>query len=162
MTRDQLRFTGEWPPEELWDEFPNWEYALDEEETPGQDETTLRPAAIQDRITGDEALTVGFVTLPAGQQCPAVLELDFAVASGVTVITAEGKLWRVVRLGRPPRWEPYIQSWLPLEERSHSVVSLEDATVFPLLVESRLQAPDGRRLRFVIEADGRESHERSG
>ena len=45
MPDNSLRFTGEWPPVELWAEQPNWEYALDEEDVQGQDETTLRPAA---------------------------------------------------------------------------------------------------------------------
>ena len=40
----RLRFTGEWPPPGVWLQYPNWEYALDEEGAPGHDETTLRPS----------------------------------------------------------------------------------------------------------------------
>jgi hypothetical protein len=50
-----LRFTGEWPPQSLWSKYPNWEYALDEEDEPGQDETTLRPSENQSNIDDDVA-----------------------------------------------------------------------------------------------------------
>src|SRR5689334_11821707 len=50
VTRSRLRFTGELPTEAAIRRYPNWIAALDEEDRPGQDESTLRPHDRQDVI----------------------------------------------------------------------------------------------------------------
>jgi hypothetical protein len=75
MTASNLRFTGEWPPVELWAEHPNWEYALDEEDVPGQDETTLRPAKDASVVGPDTAFTAGEVMQADGTRLPALIEV---------------------------------------------------------------------------------------
>jgi hypothetical protein len=156
--RNRLRFTGEWPPQVLWAELPNWGYALDEEHVEGQDETTLRPAAVQDRITDDVAFTVGSVRCANDVQFPALLEVCLQRADGVTAFPASAKPWRIVRLGRPARWTSFEQSWLPEDERGFAPVSLSDSAISPVLVESRLPTSKGQTIRILVHGDGGESH----
>lgn len=150
----KLRFTGEWPPQELWARYPNWEYALDEEDLPGQDETTLRPAADQ-TVVGDEvAFTAGEVEQANGVRLPALIGLQGGTPGSFTAFVSEADGWTVMHLGKPPSWTCIVQDWLPEEERS-SHVSLADATVFPVVVRSRLPLAGGqRRLEFRIRPDG--------
>src|SRR5262245_55452745 len=43
---------------EDFERFPCWEYALDEEGRPGQDEATVRPATLERGITASDVLLV--------------------------------------------------------------------------------------------------------
>lgn len=148
----KLRFTGEWPPPDLWKEYPNWEPALEEEGEPGQDETTLRPGEEQRFVIGF-GFTAGEVEQANGQRLPALLSVCGEV-DGVTAFTSEKGGWSIQRLGRPARWVCTIEDWLPEAERSPSV-SLEDPSVFPLRVRSLLPAREtGKALEFEIRADG--------
>jgi hypothetical protein len=162
MERDtppnRLRFTGEDPPQDLWPEFPNWEYALDEEDVEGQDETTLRPASVQDRITDEVAFTVGLARCSNGRQLPALLEVCDQRVDGVTAYPPSGKPWRLARLGQPSRWTPYLESWLPEEKRSFAPVSLAESELFPLIIESRLPTSAGSTIRLIVHPNGHESH----
>jgi hypothetical protein len=155
---NRLRFTGEDPPQDLWAEFPNWENALDEEDVEGQDETTLRPAAVQDRLTDDVVFTVGLARYSDGRQFPALLETNAQRVDGVTVYPQSGNPWRIVRLGQPARWTAFLEEWLPEERRSFAPVSLGDLALFPLLIESRLPKSNGAPIRLVVHSNGRESH----
>lgn len=70
----KLRFTGEWPPPDLWKEYPNWEPALEEEGEPGQDETTLRPGEEQRFVIGF-GFTAGEVAPSVSLEDPSVFPL---------------------------------------------------------------------------------------
>jgi hypothetical protein len=149
-----LRFTGEWPPQKLWVKYPNWEYALDEEDADGQDETTLRPARNQRTIDDDVAYTAGEVEQADGSRIPALIEVNCGEAVGVTVFTKADDGWAVRELGAPPRWVCIVQDWLPEEHRSPTV-SFENGSVFPLVVQSRLPLETtGNRLVLKIRSDG--------
>jgi hypothetical protein len=136
----------------LWTRFPNWEYALDEESTPGQDETTLRPAD-ELRFMIEFGFTAGDVELADGRRLPAFLSVNGTV-DGVTAFTSDSDGWSIQKLGAPPRWVCSRQDWLPEEQRSPTV-SFSDGDVFPLRVRSRLPARNsGQRLDFTLTPDG--------
>jgi hypothetical protein len=146
----KFRFTGEWPPQSLWERYPNWEYALDEEGEPGQDETTIRPSEEQSHVSGNIAFTVGAAVKADGSRLPALLEMIAGKLSGVNVFTSDGDSWSVRLLGRPESWKCITGDWLPPEERG-PFVSPDDTRVFPLHVESRLPLePGGSRLTITI------------
>lgn len=137
---NNLRLTGENPSPELLEQYPNWEYALDEEAVEGQDETTLRPAGDQ-RVIGEYVcFTACTVWLNNGQEWPAFIELNDGVG-GVQILMEDQwyRLRRLVdRFEQFERWEPYVESWLPEEERDFLPLSLADGSVFPLRFASRL------------------------
>ena len=136
---NNLRLTGENPSPELLEQYPNWEYALDEEAVDGQDETTLRPAEDQSIIGEYVCRTAGTAWLNNGQDCPAIIEMVDGV--GGVEIYLEGQWYRIVRwvdrFDQFERWEPFVEDWLPEEERCPSF-SLADVTVIPLRFASRL------------------------
>ncbi len=136
---NELRITGDNPTPELLEKYPNWEYALDEETVPDRDETTLRPAEDQSLIGQYVPFTGGTVCLNDGRECPAIIELIHGVA-GIHFHLG-GRWYRLLRsvdrFGQFERWEPYVEDWLPEEERFPSV-SLSDETFFPLRFASRL------------------------
>lgn len=143
------RLTGENPSLEVLREFPNWEYALDEEGVEGQDETTLRPASNQSWLGDETVFTLGEVRLADGQRLPAFLELMSGRIEGVTVHGAETWAWSVRRIGTPSRWTAMLFDWLPENERPPAV----DLSALPMTVESALPAAaGGRRLLVEISA----------
>jgi hypothetical protein len=154
VSEERLRFTGEWPPPSVWDRYPNWEHALDEESVDGQDETTLRPSSVQTIVDEDAAFTAGEVVQADGTKLPALIELLWRKPVGVSAFVTSRIAWNVRELGGPARWKCTVQDWLPEGERQPSV-SFSDTSVFPLEVRFRLPHVMGSQpLRFVIRADG--------
>lgn len=143
MTAEHLRYTGEWPPQDILERYPNWEYAHDEESIEGQDETTIRPSAVQSDLASGVAYTAGSVTQANGERLPAILELESGKIEGVTVYTRGAWAWALRRLGRAGAWTPITYEWLPESERPPSI-ELSDPTVFPLVIESKLPASIGK------------------
>ena len=144
----RLRFTGEWPPPRLWLQYPNWEYALDEEGAPDHDETTLRPSDERQFVI-DYGFTAADVKQANGRRLPALLSLNGEV-DGVTAFTSDEGGWSIRRVGKPSRWVCIVEDWRPESERAPSV-SFEDPDVFPLLVRSRLPSREsGEPLQFEI------------
>lgn len=153
MTDQHFRYTGDFPPLDVLDRFPNWESALDEEDVEGQDETTLRPAEAQHVLTPDVVFTAGVITQADGTRLPAILEVPCGAIDGLTAYVGHDWGWTLRLLGSPPQWVPLVFEWLPEEDRPPSV-SLSDPDVFPLIVESILPAPDGTRMKVVIPRHG--------
>lgn len=150
----QLRFTGEWPPPGLLSRYPNWENALDEEDVPGQDETTLRPAEEQQMIPGEVAYTAGEIVQADGTRRAALIALDDDGPNTIFGYVTESDGWTVMTLGKPSRWSCIVEDWKPEAERSPSV-RFDDPLVFPLVVRSRLPLQrSGRRVAFRLGADG--------
>jgi hypothetical protein len=152
---EKLRFTGAWPSPLYWSDYPNWELALDEEGVDGQDETTLRPAEIQDCIAKYVSFTAGEATLANGSRMPALLEVDGDQLYAVNVFIDDHSAWRICYNVPQRQWVSFLQEWLTEAERGPTVV-MSDANVFPLIVKSRLPAnsPSGHRIEIVIESDG--------
>ena len=139
-----------------WAQYPNWENALDEEGTEGQDELTLRPAEVQDHIGGDVVYTAGTVKCADG----AVLRALFAIGYERDVVAvfgfvAENTAWCIsYGVGGIRRWRADDDSWLPENERGPAV-SFDDTKVFPIVIESQLpRERDGKPHRFEIRSDG--------
>ena len=152
--RDPLRFTGEWPPPTLWNDYPNWEYALDEEEIEGQDETTLRPSEVQSYIHDDVAYTAGDAILADGQSLPAMLGVIDGSISSIDVFITAQDAWSIRWRSTSGEWGPFVEDWLPKNQRMVSV-SLDDSNVFPLRVSSRLpRSPNDEPFRIAIHPDG--------
>lgn len=139
MSND-LRITGDNPSPELLEQYPNWENALDEEGDDGQDETTLRPAEDQSVIGEYVPFTAGIAWLNDGRECAAILEMIDGI-SGLQFYL-DGHWYRVIRwsgrFGEFERWEPFVQEWLPEDERAFAPFSLDDERFFPLRFVSRL------------------------
>src|SRR4051812_6894900 len=69
----KLRFTGENPPAEYPEEYPNWSNAYDEETEADQDETTLRPHHQQTFIDEYVSFTAADVTAADGRKFVALI-----------------------------------------------------------------------------------------
>ena len=147
----RLRYTGENPPAEVLAEYPNWEYALGEEDVPGQDETTLMPAEVQSRITEDVAFSAADVWFPGGQTYPALLYLIGLDVSGLTVYEPPED-WLIDYDVRNELWiEP---QWL-FEAARIRGMSLNDPHRFPLRVATRLPyGHTGKPWRIEVAPDG--------
>src|ERR1700755_1744078 len=84
-----IRVTGTVPPMHLWRTYPLWEFCVDEEGCPGQDEGTLRPSkarewrSIFDHSAGyDLAMAFGEATLADGRVLPAEVSFSGAALAG--------------------------------------------------------------------------------
>ena len=151
MPSKKLRFTGEFPPIEILEQYPNWEYALDEEHLEGQDETTIRPSRDQTCINPSVAFARGTATLANGTRLPAVLEFNGNSIEGLTVHSQGQWAWSLRRLGKPSTWHAITYEWLPEEERPPTVLS-DVGAVFPILVETLLPFASGATGTLTIGA----------
>ena len=146
---NHYRYTGKWPPLEVLNNYPNWEYALDEEGVEGQDETTLRPESEQSYITDDTAFTAGKVTQADGTIKDAILELIDGTVYLMDVFKDTTTTWRVVK--SPSGWIPFHQHWLPEKDRM-PVVKLTDKTIFPMQVSTILPVKaTGKQVIFTVK-----------
>jgi hypothetical protein len=149
MPPTHLRYTGCFPPAEVLQRFPNWEYALDEEHLDGQDETTLRPASDQKAIADQVCFTAGLLTLPSGRRLKAMLEVDHGSIQGLTALEDGRWSWCLRLLGKPAGWQSIPFDWSPDHERPRAV-SQADSEVFPLIAESLLSVGEGANARVTI------------
>lgn len=149
------RYTGAFPPAEVIAQFPNWDYALDEEGEPGQDETTIRPDAEQTFIAKWTAFSAADAFLANGERATALVEVLGGKVWAVNVLQPKGT-WRLCFDKPSGLWEPFIETWLPEAERGYSV-ALSDHSVFPLRVTTRLPVGrEGQKWRANIQPDGSE------
>ncbi|MBV9851882.1 MAG: hypothetical protein JO250_19620 [Armatimonadetes bacterium] len=148
---EKLRFTGDWPPQQYLNQYPNWSNAWDEEEEEDQDETTLRPSDEQGYIDEETAFTVADATLADGRTFLAIVQVDYGDPQEIDVFEAESP-WRL-RFSLPDqKWVPFVQSWLPMPQRMPSV-SPNDSHIFPLRVVSRLpKTPGGAPVDIRIQS----------
>lgn len=143
-----LRYTGTWPPLDVLDAYPNWVFASDEESEPDQDETTIKPESRQSWISEETDCTAALATLANGSSAEVIISLLNGNVEGVDVW--DGRDWWALRLSSDQTtWTPLEQPWLPPDER-RPVVSLSDASVFPVSIVSRLPAVNGTYLRVDI------------
>lgn len=148
-----LRYTGEFPPVDVIQQYPNWDYALEEEGIDGQDESTLRPEPEQSCITNVTAFTAGDILLASGENLLGLIEVIGCKTYSVEVFEGNSS-WRVLLYPPTGKWQPYIEDWLPENERRQSV-ALADPRVFPLRVASRLPLnTTGVPWRIEIRPDG--------
>jgi hypothetical protein len=152
---EKLRFTGESPSPMHWKRYPNWEYALDEEGLAGQDETTLRPSAIQDYIAEYTAYTSGDIICADGTKLPALVGLSHErKPDSIDAFMDNEFAWRIYYSYPERKWIAFRQEWLP-ESKRLPEVSMTDPRVFPIVVKSRL--PRGQSeppYQFKIYSDG--------
>jgi hypothetical protein len=139
MMTEKLRFTGDWPPASLLTQYPNWEYALDEEDVEGQDETTIRPESEQKMITENTAYTAARAKQADGTERMAIAAIVGGRIDAVDVFINDRDAWRIGRNG--DKWEPFIQTWLPENERMPHVL-LSDTSIFPLRVATLVPTDD--------------------
>jgi hypothetical protein len=74
--RTRLRFTPGPPTRAALAKYPLWCMALDEEERPGQDESTIRPSDDQERIDDSTAYVAAVAKTPSGRTFDAMIEGD--------------------------------------------------------------------------------------
>ncbi len=147
-----LRFTGRLPTEAALRQFPNWEFALEEEGLPDQDETTLRPADEQARIEWETACTAATATTPDGTELMVILRGDgmsmHSEVSGVDGI-------HVFRAGRVYDIELFPGAWRP-EDGTQERLLFFDPEMVPLRITSVLPTAAGREERheLVLMPDG--------
>lgn len=148
-----LRYTGDWPPPDVLQKYPNWTYALDEEGEPGQDETTVKPEDEQSFITPDTHCTAANLWPTDGRTMPAIICLMRGLPVGVSAFDRRWS-WSVWKNRHTKLWEPAVQDYLPENERLPSVV-LSDNSFFPLRFASVLPREiGGQPWRFEIRPDG--------
>lgn len=149
-----MRYTGEFPPIKYWREYPNWEYALDEEHIEGQDETTLRPASNQTFISEDVVFTAADAIFSSDKILPALIEVGNRLPDGINVFINEADAWRICYDYPKKKWIAYVEHWLPEAERDPHI-SMDDGSIFPITIISWLpQKKDKKQLNFRIHSDG--------
>jgi hypothetical protein len=137
------------------DQYPNWEFAIDEESEDDQDENTLRPAENQSNVSLYVDFTVCDAFLADGRKLPALLEVMREPPGLVYVFVKEGVAWTVALNDDTDLWCPEDLYWLD-EDCRPPVVLLSDKTIFPLTVVSRLPKElDGEPFRFTIDSNGK-------
>lgn len=148
-----LRYTGDWPPPEVLQDYPNWVFAYDEEGEDGQDETTVKPEDQQTFITTETQVTAGTLVLADGHTLPAIVCIEKGSPVGVSAF--EGRwTWSVWRDGRKSTWRPATQEYLPENQRLPSV-SLADSRIFPLRFSTSLPRKSGDQpWRIEVHPDG--------
>ncbi len=141
----RIRFTGKWPPPELLGHYPNWVYAWEEGRS-GQNETTIKPAGLQECLSEDIVYTAGDVWFPDDDCYPALIKLRDYQPIGLVVYEGNA-IWEIHHDSRAGRWTSFTSSDPP--------ISFDDANRFPLRFISRL--PESRKvgeIRRVISPQG--------
>ena len=146
-----LRYTGDWPPAAVLAQYPNWVFALDEENEEGQDETTIKPEDQQLYISEETSFTAANATQANGIMKTAIIRMEDTVPSAIDVL--DGTQWWSVQSGVSKKWEAVNETWLPEKERRPSI-SLGDRDIFPLVIKSKLSRSDGRILMLSIFPNG--------
>ncbi len=155
----KLRFTGEWPPIKVLNEYPNCECAIDEEDLPGQDETTLKPCEDQTFITDNVEYTSGIAYLNNGSNLPCIIGLYDQSIGSLTIYTKKNDGWKLNLDVPSGKWQSINEEWLPKNRRSPTI-DLFDKNVFPLRIESRLKLKKtNNNLHIKINPDGSYSKE---
>jgi hypothetical protein len=139
IVAENLRFTGENPPPSLWDRFPNWQNAYEEEGILGQDETTLRPADNQRAIDDEVTFTAGDASFASGPTVPALLGVISGELGWIYVYpNPDEDLCWILSFDVPSnQWTAINEDWF-LEGGGILPAPLDDPTVFPMMVSSRL------------------------
>lgn len=138
----KLRYTGAWPPPEVLARYPNWEMAYEEEGVEGQDETTLRPQEEeQTMITGDTVHTAGDVWLADGRTYPAIITVFLGPPEACSF--HDGKRWWAIK--------EFRKKWGSHGEKS---VDMNNKSIFPLRLRTRLPRRDGKHWQIEIQPDG--------
>jgi hypothetical protein len=134
-----LRYTGQNPPVNTWDRYPNWQNAYEEEGLPGQDETTLRPADNQQTIDEDVTFTAGDALFANRHKVPAMLGVLSGELGWVYVYPdpAQDVCWMQSFHVPSQRWTAMNDHWV-LKGPGLVRVPVGDSTVFPIRVASRL------------------------
>lgn len=163
---ESVRITGEIPFEYLA-KYANWEYALDEENLDGQDETTLRPSENQEYFTSKVDWTVANARYADGKCFHSIVN---TAGGDITVYDPNGR-WRIYEETKLPRnyyerWSVWSSSieyprlWVPDTHDSESpdgwqFISLDRKDVFPLEVETVLRRNKrGKPWRFRVKPTG--------
>ena len=147
---ERFRFTGENPPPGLWARFPNWQNAYEEEGSPGQDETTLRPADNQQTIDDDVSFTAGDAIFANGQPAPALLGLLCGELDWVYVYPRpeQDECWVLGYDVPSQRWVAKNEDWF-LRGKGILRTPVEASGVFPLRIISRLPLQRSGRIIAV-------------
>ena len=148
-----LRFTGKNPPPDLWQKYPNWRNAYEEEGEPGQDETTLMPHEEQTHIGSHTSFTAGTVRLHDGRQFRAFCSIGRNGIDGCQVYETEVP-WRIYYSYPDRKWVSFRAEWIPEAERP-PYVAFSDARVFPLEIHLQVPWEEGARpSAYRISPDG--------
>jgi hypothetical protein len=136
------RITGDNPPLHLWDKYPNWENAWDEEGAEGQDETTLRPSANQSMIDEDVSFAAGQAELGNGEMKPALIALVAEEIDSVYVYPnpREDKCWDIFPL-ESGEWKANVA----VEALGSLPAPLDQKGLLPIRVTSRMPLKGTRK-----------------
>ena len=148
----KLRFTGENPPLEYLEQFPNWSNAYDEEGDDDQDETTLKPHEQQNFIDDHVSFTTADLKTANGAKYVALLEVIAGVPCALDVYDNES--WILQNRNYPiDQWRSLREPWLPEDLKTKEIL-FDDTSIFPLQVRSRLPRTNGENIHFQIEMNG--------
>ena len=149
--KNRHRYTGCWPPPTVLGIYPNWVFALDEEDEDGQDETTIKPESQQLYVSEETSFTAADITLASGTTRTGILTLDGTIPSAGDVF--DGRDWWTVQRGPGTKWEAVRETWIP-EDQRRPTVSLNDREIFPLNAHTRLPKSDGKIVSVTVFPDG--------
>jgi hypothetical protein len=143
---NKYRYTGEWAPIEVLEKFSNWDYALDEEDIEGQDETTIKPQENQKEIDSTTCASVADIDLPSGERIHGIIVLVDKSILFVDFLFNE-QWYRIEK--RNDVWVTLYEEWLPIERRAPKI-DMTDKRFFPMHVVSRLPVQGGKRIEIEI------------
>lgn len=167
----RLRFTDATPPLELWRQYPIWEYSLDEEDEPDQNEGTIRPSdadswnyAFDMRTGYDLAYTFGEATATDGRKFPVKVALHGLGGDDIDVVEIyfaspsvdDADCWTLVYDEKLKTWSVQKKPY----ERVEPFIALIDFSarnpgIFPLTLRTFAPRDIGEDYALRIEADGR-------
>ncbi len=146
MADARLRFSGWHIPLEHWEDYPCWEFALDEEDREGQDETTMRPCD-EPWITEYTDVVAAYAVGANGDRFPAVVSLEYpdrASANAVMIYVDRQFGGHVVECSmRDGRWTEYESkpTWYPAWTSAKSQAGLLPVKIVTLAASKRTGVP---------------------
>jgi hypothetical protein len=147
--KDRIRVTGDWPPQQYWDQYPNWENAYNEEGEDDQDETTLRPSLVQSYIHEDTTFTVGEVKSADGQTMVAILTVPGGKLEEANAFANGHGVWSIFYSRVKAKWLTCDYRHMP------KIVEVNEPNIFPLTIRSRLpREPGGKPIHIAVCGDG--------
>lgn len=148
--RTRLRFTPGPPTRAALQRYPLWCMALDEEERPGQDESTIRPSDDQERIDDTTAYVAAVAKTPSGEMYDAMIEGD-----GYGINTANDVEQITIWIDDEPVLVKILGNKLWAHRSNRSPLGYFNDRYLPLEVRAVVTGPNNKPFTVTLLPDGR-------
>ena len=151
--RTRLRFTPGPPTRAALQRYPLWCMALDEEERPGQDESTIRPSDDQERIDDTTAYVAAVAKAPSGTMYDAMMQGDGYGISGTNDVE-QITVW----IDDEPVLVKILAKKLWVHRSNRSPLGYFNDQYLPLEVRAAVPGPTGKSFAITLLPDGKVRH----